>query len=416
MKKTFKSLTAVILTFIIAFGSFTAFAADDKPVLMRDDFEYSYAGTLSEGKSSFEIPSDENFYVTFDAEKAGYFCITHKWTEISRFFYPETIEDGVVTELAESVYLDTEEFGTETDKYIFRLEEGENILLGHVGFDVTAGDPSDIEITYLGEEISDISFAGGTEYFLIPEWSIYEVYEEEEDSEPRFCFYGGKTQITFDSGKTISLIDHDFICSFDDEYGVGEKNITVYFFDETFSKTVSIYPISKEISKVEVEGIEDYLDVPISYDGEILYDFDGMKITVTYSDSYTETITVESGEWQTIQLRNGNPDYFSLDYYYEREDEKVDFCVTVANEEFIREGCTPREATDRENRQHLNYEIYSVLTDAMWDIRYNFSSVAWASNLWEGFVYLRSAIFDSAAEIFYAFGSIAEEISAYLRA
>ena len=415
MKKTFKSLTAVILTFIIAFGSFTAFAAEDKPVLMLNDFEYSYAGSLSEGKNSFETPAEEYFYVTFDAEKAGYYCITHNWTEITNFLHPETIENSVVTELDESVYLDTEEFETETDKYLFRLEEGENILLGHVSFDITAGDPSDIEITYFGEKVSDISFAGGTEYFLIPEWSIYEIYEEEY-SEPHFGFYGGKTQITFDSGETISITDHEFICTFDDGYGVGEKNITVLFFDEEFSKTVSIYPISKEISKVEVEGIEDYLDVPIAYDGEILYDFNGMKITVTYSDGYTETVTVEDGEWQTIQLRNGNPDYFPLDYYYDHEDENVDFCVTVANEEFIREDCTPRDATGKENRQHLNFEIYSVLNDAVWNIRYSFSSVVWASNLWEGIVYLRSAIFDSAAEIFYAFGTISEEISAYLRA
>lgn len=416
MRKTFKTLTAVILAFVIAFGSFTAFAAEDKPVITWNEVEYNYAGTLSEGKNSFEIPSDETFYVTFDAEKPGYYCITYNWREISHFWSPETIENGDITEIKDYEYLNTEKFGTELDHYLFLFEEGENILLSEVGYDIMAGDPSDIEIVYFGEKATDISFAGGTEYFLVPEWNIYEHYDEEEKY-PGTSYYitGGETQITFDSGKTISLVNHEFICTFDDEYGIGEKNITVYFFGETFKKTVSIYPVSKVITKVEVENLEKYLDVPVAYNDNIIYDFDGMKITITYSDGYTETITTEPGEWQAIELRNGNPDYYPIDYYYEREDESVDFCVTIASEEFIREDCTLREATGRENRQHLNYRIYEILSDTVWDIRYNFASLAWASNLWEGIIYLRRALFNSADEIFTAFESIVEEVTDCLR-
>lgn len=412
MKKTFKSLTAAILAFIIAFGSFTAFAAEEKPVLLWEETEYTYAGTLAEGKNSFEIPAKTDFYVTFEAEKAGYYCLSYNWTEIEYFRSPETIENGKVTEINDCEYLYFNEYESEIDSYLYFFEAGENILLSSVGYYVTAGDPSEIEIVFCGEKVTDISFAGGTDFSLVPDWNISEYYDEEEKyPEPSYYLSGGKTQITFDSGKTLSLINHDFICTFEDKFDIGEKNITVYFFNQTFDKTVSIYPISKEIVSVEVEDIEKYLDVPVAYNSNLLYDFDGMKVTLTYSDGYTETLTVKIEEWLGIDLRNGNPHYFPLNYHYERDDGKVYFCLSIGEEEFIREEGTLRNATKRENRQHLNYRIYEILSDAAWDIGYSFSFISWASNLWEGIVYLRRALFTTADEIFTAFENIVEEIA-----
>lgn len=415
MKKTLKALTAVILAFVIAFGSLPAFAADEKNVLLWNEWEYSYAGTLSEGDNTFEIPAEDGFYFVFNAEKAGYYTVSHCWSDIEHFVSPETVENGIGEGFRTSEFLDTNE-ENDVETYLFFFNEGENFLTSWLGYEAYAGDNTDVEIAYYGETITDISFASGTEYFLIYDWNIVELYDEEEKyPENSYYFDGGETVLTFDSGKTISLVYCDLVCIFEDKLAVGESNVTVYFMKDSFEKTISVYPVSKEITGLEVENLEKYLDVPVAYNDNIIYDFDGMKITLTYSDGYTETLITESGEWIAIDLRNGNPHYFPIDYYYEREDESTDFCVTIAGEEFIREDCTLREATGRENRQHLNYIIYTIISDAIWDIRYNFASLAWASNLWEGIVYLRRALFDSADEIFTAFESIVEEVTDCLR-
>lgn len=416
MKKIFKTLTAAILAFVIAFGSFSAFAAEEKDVILWYDSEFTYAGALSEGKNTVEIPEEESFYFVFDAEKAGYYTVTHCWTEIENFMSPEEIENGIVKNQKESRYLGCDET-TDTETYLFFFDEGENILTSW-RYNALAGDPSNIEITYYGETVSDISFTAGTEYFLVPDWNIYEYYEEDDGKYSDGIYYyfdGGETVLTFDSGKTISITFCYLICSFEDKLEIGEKNVTVYFLNDTFEKTISVYPVSKEITNIEVVNIEKYLDVPVAYNSQLLYDFDGMEMILTYADGHTETVTVEGGDCMGIDLLNGNPYYFTLDYFYEREGDTVYFCVTLANEEFIRAEGTLREATGRENRQHLNYRIYEILSDAFWDIRFSFEYLLWADNLWEGIVYLRRALFDSADEIFTAFESIVEEVADCLR-
>lgn len=415
MRKTLKTLTAAILALVIAFGSFSAFAAEDKPAIKWNEAEYTYAGTLSEGKNSFEIPAEESFYVTFNAEKTGYYGVTYNWREINRFRSPEKIENGIVKETKKGEYLDINE-DYDLDTYLFFFEEGENILASWLGYEAVSGDPSEVEVTYYGEAVSDISFEGGSKYFLVPEWNIYEYYDEEEKyPENSYFFEGGKTEITFDSDKKISLSYCEFICTAENIIETGENNVTVYYINETFEKTLSVYPISKEITSIEVEDIEKYLDVPVAYNGNLLYDFDGMKITLTYADGYKETLVTESGEWFGIDLRNGNPYYFPLDYFHEREDGNVYFCITVGGEKFIRAEGSLREATGRENRQHLNYRIYEIISDAAWDIRFSFDSIRWAENLWDGIVYLRKALFDSADEIFTAFENIVEEVAACIK-
>ncbi len=415
MKKTLKRLTAVLLAFIIVFGSFSAFAAEEKDSLTWNDTEYVFAGTLAEGSNAFKIPSSDAFYCVFAAEKSGYYTVTYKWREISYFSFLATGVNGEVEDEHACEYLEADE-NYDDDTYLFRFEEGENILASFVGYEAAEGDTSNIEISYCGEKVSDVSFEGGTEFPLVPEWNIYECYDEEgEYPEQRYCINGGETDITFDSGKTLSLLYNDFICTFEDEIEIGENNVTVYFLNESFDKTVSVYPISKVITKVEVADIEKYLDVPVAYNGNILYNFNGMKITLTYSDGYTETLTAENGEWFGIDLRNGNPHYFPLDYFYEHEDDRVYFCLTIGDEEFIKEEGTLRDATERENCQHLNYIIYEILSEAIWDIEYNFERLTWAENLWECTVYLRRAIFDSADEIFTAFEVIVEEIAYCLK-
>lgn len=416
MRKIVKTLTAAILAFVIAFGSLTAFASEEKPVLSWSDVEYTYAGTLAEGKNTVELPTAESFYYIFNAEKAGYYTVDYNWREISYFKSPESIENGVADGYKHNEYLEIDE-DYDSDTYLFFFEAGENILASWIGYEATAGDPSNVEIAYYGETVSDIKFEGGTKYFLVPEYNIYEMYDEDNEY-PDNAYYleGGKTEIIFDSGKTIEVSYSSLICTAKEEINVdsGDFAVTVYFGESSFEKTVSVYPVSKEITKIEIAGIEDYLDVAEAYDGQILYDFYGMELTLTYADGHTVTETLE-GDSMGIDLLNGNPYYFPLDFYYSYEDEGVNFYVTLAGVDYVKAPCTLRAATDRENRQHLNYEIALILEDAVWDIRYNFESLSWAGNLWEGIIYLRRALFDTADEIFTAFENIFEEIADCMR-
>lgn len=415
MRKTLKALTAAVLAFIIAFSYFSAFAAEEKNVLLWNEWEYSYAGTLSEGDNSFEIPAEDGFYFVFNAEKAGYYTVSNYWSDIDYFRSPETVENGVGEGFRISEFLDTNE-ESDVETYLFFFDEGENYLASWCGYPEYEGDKADVEITYYGETVTDISFVSGTEYFLIYDWNLVELYDEEEKyPENSYYFDGDKTVLTFDSGKTISLIHCDLICTFKDKLEIGESNVTVYYMNNSFEKTISVYPVSKEITKAEITDIEKYLDVPIAYNSNLLYDFDGMEITFTYANGNTKTVTVYGGEWAEIELQNGYPYSLPIDYFYDREGDKVYLCISVGGEQLLRKEGTLREATKKENRQHLYYRIYEILSDAIYDIEFSFESVRWAENLWEGIVYLRRAIFKSADEIFTAFEEIVEEIAGCLR-
>ncbi len=411
MKKTFKALIAVILALVIVSSSFTAFAAEKNGSLIWNEAEYVYAGDVTEGENTVEIVSDGGVYYTFDAAKPGYYMLKYDWRDISRLRSPIIGDSGDIEDERIFEYLEDDD-NFDTDAFLFFFDEGENIIAGFAGYESTAGDVSEIEVIYCGEKVTDISFEGGTEFFLVPGWNISEYYHGDEKGYPEQGYYldGGKTDITFDSGKTLSLLYHDFVCTAENEPVTGENSITVYFINETFDKTVSVYPISRELS-VEVENIEKYLDVPVAYNGNLLYDFDGMRIKLTYSDGYTETLTAENGEWFGIDLRNGNPHYFPLNYFHETVEDKVYFCLTVGDEVFVREEGTLRDATKKENRQHLNYRIYEILDEAIWDIRYNFEEISWADNFMEKVFCLRRAIFDSADDIFTAFEEIIAEIA-----
>lgn len=415
MKKTLKTLTAAFLAFIIALGSFSVFAAEEKDPITRYNEEYVFAGNLTEGKNTVELPSGNPLYCTFNAENEGYYTVTYNWREIEHFFIPVEDENGFTDEIIEMQYLETDD-DYDTDSYLVYLEEGEYFLMSYIGYYTEPGDPANVEITYYGSSVRDISFEGGTEYYLVWYWNI-EGYYDEEDKYPEntYSFDSGKTEITFDTGKKLQTSYFYLICSSEKEIENGEYDVTVYFLNEAFEKTISVYPISKQITKVEVENLEDYTDVSIAYSGEILYDFKDMELTVTYADGFTKTLTVESGEWFEVDLHNGNPYTFPIDYYYDNIGGTVYFYVSIGGEPFIEKECTTHEATDRENRQHLNYKIYYIFYNAASDIRYAFEEIRWANSLWDAVVCLRRAVFETADEIFTAFEESAEEFFSYLK-
>lgn len=417
MKKLFKSLLAISLSFIIVLGSVSAFATEEKDSVKWYDTEYTFAGTLAEGKNTVEVPGLEAIYYSFNAEKAGYYLVTYNWNDFSNFNASRKTENGVITEESLCFFKNFVYENTDTDSVLFYFEEGETVLVTYTGYDSQAGKASDITVEFFGEAVSDIEFKGGTDYFLVSYYNI-DVYYGEFNPYPdySYSFEGDDTTLFFDSGKTIFSPYFNLVCSSKTELTEGEFEVDVYFGNQAFKKTISVYPVTKEITGIEVNNIEKYLDVPEAYNGNIIYNFNGMELTLTYADGHTEKVTVEGGDSMGIDLLNGNPHYFPLDYYYSREDDGVNFYVTLAGEEYIKAAGTLREATKRENRQHLNYRVYEILDDAFWDIKHEFYMIEWADSLWDAAVFLRRAIFNLADEIFYAFENIAEEYFEYKKA
>ena len=417
MKKLFKSLLAISLSFIIAFGSVSAFAAEVNDSILWDETNYIKAGTLAEGKNTVKIPSLDAIYYLFNAEKTGYYLMTYNWTDFSNFNASEKTESGVITEenicfFKHFVYGDAD-----TDSVLFYLEEGETVLTTYTGYDSQPGKTSEISVEFYGETVSNLDFKGGIDYFLVSYYNIEEYFGENNPyPDYSYSFEGDDTRIVFDSGKSLSAPYLSLVCSSKTRITEGEFEVDVYFGNQSFKKTISVYPVSREITKIEVKDIEKYLDVAEAYNGNIIYNFNGMELILTYADGHTENVTVEGGESMGIDLLNGNPYYFPLDYYYSREDDGVNLIVSLANEEYIKAAGTLREATKRENRQHLNYRVYEILTDAFWDIKHEFYMIEWADSLWDFAVYLRRAIFNLADEIFYAFEEIAEEYFEYKKA
>lgn len=417
MKKLFKSLIALSLSFIIAFGSVSAFAAEEKDSIKWYDTEYSFAGTLAEGKNTVEVPVLEAIYYIFNAEKAGYYLVTYNWNDFPNFNASQNPENGIITEETLCFFKNFVYETIDTDSVLFYFEEGETVLVTYAGYNSQAGKASDITIEFFGEAVSNIEFKGGTDYFLVPYYNIDEYYGEFNPyPDYSYSFEGDDTKLFFDSGKTLFSPYCGLVCSSETEITEGEFEVDVYFGNQSFKKTISVYPVTREITKIEVNDIEKYLDVPEAYNGNIIYDFDGMELTLTYADGHTEKVTVEGGDCMGIDLLNGNPHYFPLDYYYSREGNGVNFYVTLAGEEYIKAEGTLRDATKRENRQHLNYRVYEIFSSAFWDIKHEFYMLEWADSLWETAVLLRRAIFNLADEIFYAFEEIAEEYFACIKA
>lgn len=376
MKKSIKTLIAVILAMIIATGSMSAFAANDTVKYAYDSeseiTEFTFADILNEGKNNVRLPDEENFYFTFDAKESGYYVFRYSWVDLGSLRVPEKKENNVYYGYTEAdIFMTEEDYETLCEKYLVYLEKGSNVLLViNYGPEINE---TEINVEYAGKKLAGFDFAGGVDYNLIFGYGIDEW--DRNDNTIEYYFDPGESTLTFDTGKKFDTFIYSICFKSETELVEGEYDITVEYLGETFEKRIKIYDITHDVKSIKVNNYEDYDTVTEYYDGCIDYDLSDLELVLEFADGRTETIVPNTG-MMGIDLENGNPHYIYLGCGYEvKDDGSVDFVVEFGGHEYVRLPAEKAEAPALDNTKHLAEENMNVIMDEFYMLEWNFDDV-----------------------------------------
>lgn len=306
MKKTLKSVLAVMLAAIMAFGGFAAFAADEPENTIEWDYYgdtiyLEHAGELTEGKNAVACDTDEGyFYFTFTAENAGFYEISYNYYDMDGYiFVPETYSNGKAYNENIGFWFEHEEDLSST---LYYFEKGEQII----GMFIFYANAESIEITveYYGENIKSVTTSE-----LIKGEDVY-FYS---DYDTAYVEIFSDITVTFSNDKAIEC--SELYCTSDaDELIKGENTVTTQICGKNFDFVIDVAFITDYISDIEINNIEDYLFVTEYYNTyDYIYPY-GEKATVTFTDGTKKDFVFGEDE---ITLPNGKevwPDvYFSVD-------------------------------------------------------------------------------------------------------
>ncbi len=402
MKKALKTSLSVLIAAIIALTPLCAFALQEGDTVNWYGWEFAVKGTLAEGenKKLFETSDNEQCFI-FSPEKTGYYIISAPLGNIYCFDYVD--ESGCFDDEMESLairgdaeefysaklfYFDKTEYYVCTDNSKYSSDDCGNIIEYQIYVD--------INVEYCGETVSQLDFEGGYKYGLIHDYNI-DYYGYSSDKGHEYRVDAGETLITFDTGKTAVPERFRFDCFSSQKMENGSYDIEVELLNDSFNKTVSVKPITEEITDIKITNIENYTEVSFGYDECLIYDFSGMELALTYADGHTETVNPK-GDGMGIDLLNGNPWYIFLDWYYDCDYSKneVTLIVCLGNYNYVEVPCTVTEATRKENRQHYYYEVVRIIERCTDNTENEIDNQLWymetADSMYEKLVYWRRAL------------------------
>ncbi|MBR4858259.1 MAG: hypothetical protein IKU08_03650 [Clostridia bacterium] len=346
MKRTLKTLLALMLAAVTVMTCTAAFAAEENGKLLWEyyDSEYTYdiAGEITTGVNTLTSPEDSYYFCyEFNVEESGYYTIgfsDHRfdgWIGI-----PEEINGFTAKNEAE--YLFYSGYG-EPSKYTYKLDEGKT----YICFDAyTQFENEEFEIIYQGETVESIEYEGS----LLLNRDIY-FYDET-------CDIYADASVTFSSGNTTIF---SYICATaPDEYKEGTNTFRYSYFGESVDFEADVIFITEIIKDVEISNLEDYLNAKIYYDGHDMCLPVGETVTFTFSDgSKAESVYYEYGE-NYVTLPDGSEIYY---YIYTLDDGygNITLYVDSAGETIKAFDCEETKASTDENLLTLlNNEKYNL--------------------------------------------------------
>lgn len=377
MKKTLRTLIAVILASVIAMGSMSAFAANETITLdfYDDKYEYIYGGNLTEGKNNVDISGEDlYFYYEFEAGKDGYYIVE---TVTEGIWWIAAAEKNTAGRYDEENLLDytaADYSEGDTEKYLYYLEKGTYIIFADKNEEGT--ETTTFGIEYAGAEITAFDFEGGVKYNLVPDLDIF--CELDEDGYYN-VFRPGKTTISFDSSKTYDVEFWFMMFESESEITEGENKITVEFAGKTFEKTILVQGIEHNIKSIEVKNFDEFDTVKAYYDGcldDYDVDFIGLELVVEFSNGEKETLIESYEKDAVIMLPNGNPTTIYPDYGYGTDENgNAYFYVNVHGKEYVNLPVEKIEASAFENIEHLSEENTFVIDEQNSELLWNFIDV-----------------------------------------
>lgn len=378
MKKSIKKILCAILAMTVAFGGLTAFAADGEPIYFSDGSEVPFAGELEEGSNTVSnSDGDERIYVTFDAEKDGYYVFSYE-TEVDCWLYHAeldenrriTYSDDMGDEFLLYAFDGGESFTLNT---FIELKAGENILI--ISWDSETVAEETIGVSYMGEEIAGVDFSAGSDYVLTAN-DLYEVYYELVDAEYQYGLSTDDFVLTFDTGKTFETDSARVFFESETIITDGVYDIGVYFGKKTVPAQIEVRPITIFVENAEADNPEDFI---------IAEYYDGTQDFVPYEGTFT--VTLKNGEkikvneeWEDVVIPGTNPDGYWL-YAKENVEEKT-VEIRFAGYGFEKYECKTQKATTEQNFNHMTEKItdtfndFKYVTDYFYEIMVNADSKA----------------------------------------
>lgn len=372
-KKALKSIIALALALILSLGVVsTAFAAN-----VGDTIEWTYEGDYGEytGVDTYtykgelgvgpNILSEENLAdicFTFDCEKAGFYIF--RSSDKLNYNVSEEIRNGAPHGYADCLYgyfsADEED---DYDCYkIFYIPEGTVYTAVYAYSEYIPQDT--IRIEYLGAELTDVSLDENALKDLI------KGYDFGYGSGKGFDFRTDVT-LTFDNEyeKTLegAYIRLDTLDG--SEVVEGENTVkTINTFGVEKEYTLTCYPITHYVQKVEITNLDKYLTCKRFYregmfDSFGFYTDNGGKgiagetLTVTLSDGSTQSFVLDWDEEIVVKLPNGREVNVYMGENYRPYEDKAYFVVMICGEFVLEKECTETEATAKENLDLLKRRI-----------------------------------------------------------
>lgn len=383
MKKTLKSILAVTLAFILAFGGFTAFAAEENTV--EWDFgwwvdEYTRSGEAVLGTNTVSYNEDITYqYYDFTAENPGYYSLTFNFTEIDWAGFPESYSNNYAT--GENIVFSVENENIVT--IISELEAGSTVLgVDYYNYEVES---SEITVEYLGEAITDLVF---DEEKLDDFIDGYDIICRGTEGAMIADF-----DVVFSSGKSFELegAQIEFTC---EDFKEGENTVTINFNDFEKEITVTYHSVEHYVSGAELSNSESYTTISYDYNGSSdIYYISGESVTVSFTNGKSYTAGIEYNEGIVI-LPNGKEYPVYVDYEYNKEGVVV-LAIYVAGTKINEYECTETEAGVIDN-------LGSLKNENDWERSYFFSDIIMGlSNI----IYSDSIVsaFEAAREFFFDF-------------
>ncbi|MBQ2973664.1 MAG: hypothetical protein IJE19_04860 [Clostridia bacterium] len=363
MKKSIKKILCTILAMAMAFGSLTAFAADGESIY-ANGIEIGFAGELKEGGNTVNYPG-KMLYVTFNAEKDGYYTFVHESKAGFRYSHwltwVETDENGVVTDGKNFIFSELT-VDPATVVTLFRLKAGENKFV--VQWQEEIAPEEKVTVSYLGAELTDIEFSEGIDYAMVYGSDIYEVYYSGVDygDSYGYAFYVDEIKFSFDSGEKLEFDNFGAVpCMSETEIEDGLYDIEVFLEkEETIPAQIEVHPITHYVENVEADNPEKYVGVEY-YDGEKgYYGYDG-----------TYTVTLKNGDKikaypeENVIIPGTNPEGYSVySYVYSRDSFAV---IELGNKTFEEYEYTKQPATTEQNFNHMAEKVTDIINNFKWE-------------------------------------------------
>ncbi len=373
MKKTLKSILAIILALILSFGTLTAFATENKTLTWHqynEPYEYIYYGEISEGENAIacEDGDDCSQYYTFNA-KNGYYLFSYELPSdmgwINWIGFPYEMIDGEAYGSADCIaqsYFEDEN-STLTEKFIYNLNEGETVI-GLDVFPTSVSKDIKLSVEYLGESVTDFDITT-KDYVLNGD-----VYEAETEG---WLYTDAIIGFSENKSVTIDYCDLPFTC---DGITAGENILTFEFEGVTEEIAINVYPVDYYVSGAELSNAEKYTQEYVDYFGGFWSEpIEEETLTIFFTDSTSKDFEIFS-DWGTVEFPNGRSYYVITDRYYKYDYEnETDVRILSINIEgfCVKEyQCTITEYDFVQNSEVLfeknTNRIVSFIEDIRWYI------------------------------------------------